>query len=354
MKKVLYFASLLAVSLTACTKESSNENALRTEIGLRPMGGAVTRSAINGTAFPQGYDMLVSAFDNTGSSSYFQGKVFSYDAVSDAWKCKNEVLYYPANGSLNLLAVASAGYNTASNGIAPAAVWGESDNVARKVVLTVPDNSTKFDDLLYSALNNQAASAGGAPMVFQHAMTSVVFIAKSNSDYNASTNAGITIDGISLKNAKYSGTLTIVNNGTLTATWSDLGSVVASQPARVWDDANLGTNASESVLSDMHLTRTASTLEDKPFGDAYVILPPQEVVDIVVNYTIHNGYDAGGNPVNNARTYTIQHGITIGSAPTWQAGKKYIYQLDFKLAEVLITPSVVDWENQPVQEITVL
>ena len=62
---------------------------VQTEIGVRPMGGTLTRSAISGTSFPQGYDMMVSTFHNA----------------------------------------------------------------AKKVVLTVPDNSGKFDDLLYGALN---------------------------------------------------------------------------------------------------------------------------------------------------------------------------------------------------------
>ena len=168
------------------------------EISFRTMGGA-TKSAVSGTAFPVGYDILVSAYHNPVSASgadYFEGIPFGYDAVSGSWKSEKGPKYYPMEGTLDFLAVASAGYNSAASGIAPTVVWGEDDNAARKAVLTVPDNSAKFDDLMYGAANGCSSGTAGSALVLRHAMTSVVFFAKSNVAYDASTNTGITITGI--------------------------------------------------------------------------------------------------------------------------------------------------------------
>ena len=357
MKKIIYLSCLMALALTACSKSGSFESEessdlLKTEIGVRPMGGTLTRSAISGTAFPQGYDMMVSTFHNAATSAdYFENVAFGYDATSDAWKSKSGVKYFPLEGTLDFLAVASAGYNTASSGIVPTAVWGESENAAKKVVLTVPDNSGKFDDLLYGALNAQGPTSAGLPMVFRHAMTSVVFVAKCNTEYNAESNAGITINSITLDGAKYSGTLTVSNpgagggSGVVSAEWSALGDAKAHQGVRVWDSANSGVNASEPELVDLPLGKTAATLSEKPFGEGYVILPAQASVQITVNYTVHNGFNAGGAAVNTANTYSFTPTVA-----TWSMGKKYVYELDFQLSEILINPTVVDWDEQAAEE----
>ncbi len=350
-------AVLALLVLAGCSRDGSRIDTdipgLRREIGLRPMSGAPTRSAISGTAFPQVYDMRVSAYLNGATSrNYFSDAGFGN--VDGIWKSLSDALYYPSQGTLDFLAVASAGYHASASGIAPSASWN-ADNCAGEVVLTVPDNGGKFDDLLFGALNGQSASVGGVPMEFRHAMTSVVFIARSNSEYNATSNSGITIRSITLDGAKYSGTLTVSNpgagggSGTLSASWCDLGSAREHLAARVWNESNTGGDASEPELSDFHPGRTASTLADKPFGDAYVILPPQAAVQISVNYTIHNGFTGGDTPVANDQDLTYRFTPEV----SWVMGKKYVYQLDFRLAEIAISPGVVDWntESAAVQEI---
>ena len=100
MKKIIYLSCLMALALTACSKSGSFESEessdlLKTEIGVRPMGGTLTRSAISGTAFPQGYDMMVSTYHNgTTPADYFENVAFGYDATSDAWKSKSGVKYF--------------------------------------------------------------------------------------------------------------------------------------------------------------------------------------------------------------------------------------------------------------------
>lgn len=358
----LIIATLTAtalLALSACNKESDKGLSSETEIGLRAMSSA-TKSAVNGTAFPDGYDMLVSAYFNTGAfaggdtpKNYFEGIHFAKNGT--AWKSTTEPKYYPIDGTLDFLAIASAGLKDADAGIVPTATWGASSNVAKQVVVTAPDNHAKFDDLLFGAANAQGISTSGTGIAFQHAMTAVVFVAKCNVAYDATTNVGITLTGITIDGAKYSGTLTVENpaagggTGDLTASWSDLGSPVANLAARVWDSGNTGIKTDETPFVGMtqHLTTTATVIDaSHPFGDAYVLLPAQAAVPFTIHYTQHNGFQADGTTPLNA-----DHQYQVTPSGNWAMGKKNIYSLNFTLTEIQVTPEVTNWDNKPIEQL---
>lgn len=355
----LIIATLTATALlapSACNKESDKGLSSETEIGLRAMSSA-TKSAINGTAFPDGYDMLVSAYFNTGTfaggdtpKNYFEGIHFAKNGT--AWKSTTEPKYYPIDGTLDFLAIASAGLKDADAGVVPTATWGASSNVAKRVVVTVPDNSAKFDDLLYGAANAQGISTSGTGIAFQHAMTSVVFVAKCNVAYDATTNVGITLTGITIDGAKYSGTLTVENpaagggTGDLTAAWSDLGSQVDHVDARVWDSANTGVKIDEGAFTSLNLTNTATAIDaSHPFGDAYVLLPAQAAVPFTIHYTQHNGFQADGHTELN-----VDHQYRVTPSGNWAMGKKNIYSLNFTLTEIQVTPEVMAWSEKNISQ----
>jgi len=355
MKKFsLFIAALALFAMSGCNKQASPADVpdLGTEVSIRPLG-LQTRSAVSGTAFPQGYDMLVSAYRNLGShpgedtaQDYFEGIQFGYNSDVTGWKSERGPKYYPLDGTLDFLAIAGAGINVASTGIVPSSVtWGQSSNVAKKFVVVLPDNSVKFDDILYGASNAQGLSASGSPMEFKHAMTSVVFLAKCNVAYSSATNSGITVDGITIDGAKYSGTLTVNNpaagggSGSLSAAWSSLGDAKTHISARVWNTANLGTNTTEAALSAFNLTSTYTNLSTSKFGDAYVIMPPQDAVPFTVTYTLHNGFAADGTtPLNKQMQFQYT------PTGTWDMAKKNVYSLDFGLTEIVIKPTIVDWD----------
>lgn len=366
MKKILYFvaAVLVMASLSSCNKESATNvefEAAPQEIALKAFTGVnnPTKSAIDGTTFPVGYDMLVSAYRNLDeahkgddkAADYFEGIHFKKDATAGTWK---EGKYWPLTGTLDFLAIACAGLNTADNGIVPTCAWGESSNVAKKVVVTVPDNSAKFDDLLYGALNGQKYVSTGNAMSFNHAMAAVVFTAKSNVAYDAAKNVGITIDSISVNGAKYSGTLTVSNpaaaagSGDLSAAWSDLSDAKPYIRARVWNSANLGVNAAETELTGLNLTATSAAIATKKFGEGYVILPAQASVPFTITYTIHNGFKADG-------TTKLDNQLQYKYTPSgnWDMAKKYVYDINITLNEISIKPSVLDWTAQTAQDVPI-
>lgn len=354
MKNFIFAAAVAVVALASCQKETTVRNELSpmNEIALRSVNGTV-KSAINGTTFPAGYDILVSAYRNLDSAvkgndnpgNFFEAIHFSKGASDAIWHSSTPK-YWPLTGNLDLLCIASSGIKSAANGIVPTCTWGESGNVAKKAVVSVPDNSIMFDDLLFGAANAQTYVSTGTAVAFNHAETAVVFTAKSNVKYNESSNVGITIDSISINGAKYSGTLTVSNpaagssTGSISAAWSDLGTEKPYVKARVWNIANLGNDVSEPALTGLHLADTSANLSYHPFGEAYVILPEQDAVPFTVTYTIHNGFKADGNTKLDNQ---LQYKYTPAAGTKWAQGKKNVYDLNISLNEITIAPTVVDW-----------
>jgi len=334
--------------LAACSHivRDAEEGVLRKEIRILALHRANTKSPVDGSAFPSGYNLIVSAYRNLGTyqgdgdqaADYFAGVTFSQSGT--VWK---EAKYWPLDGSLDFLAYGTAGLKDADKGIRPTAVWGENSNVARKLVLTVPDNSVKFDDLLYGASNHQVYSANGNAMVLKHAEAVVCFAADANVAYDPETNKGVTIDGITIDNAYFSGKLTVLNpeagggSGTLSATWSDLGTQKNHVAARVYGGASCAVD--EPALSGLHLTTTAATFDSHPFGNGYVILPAQTATRFTITYTLHNGKNGDGSNLNNQMQYQYR------CSGNWDQGTKTLYTINIRLTEITISTSVATWQS---------
>lgn len=353
MKKLLFSLAVAVIALASCQKDMdvlNNKGDQMNKISLRAVNG-LTKSAIDGTTFPDGYKMRVSAYRNLDAQhsgddeaeNFFTDIRFTKDGT--VWKAGK---YWPVSGNLDFLALSCNNLESLTN------VTFDADTCARRVALDVPDNSITFDDLLFGSSNAQTYNSDGNPISFKHAMAAVVFTAKSNVPYDADTNVGITIDSIAVNGAKYSGTLTVENpaaagnSGTLSATWSALGDSHDYVRARVWNAANLGTNNAETQLTALHLVDTSATIANHPFGDGYVILPEQTNRPFTVYYTLHNGKDNGGANINNHIQYKYEP-----DTGTWEQSKKYIYDIQFKLDEITIAPSIAPWTDQTVVNVPV-
>ena len=89
MKRQLCVISAIAglVGLAACSEIEpvADPDSPQQAIGIRTIASVNTKSAIEGTVFPDGYDMKVSSFHNTGahlgdgeiSADYFKNVTFS-------------------------------------------------------------------------------------------------------------------------------------------------------------------------------------------------------------------------------------------------------------------------------------
>lgn len=362
------FILILAVTAFALLSCQNEKLEVRTEspaneISLKS-ATISSKSAINGTTFPAGYGMLVSAYRNkeTGgatnahddvSGSYFEGITFRKGTTS-TWVAETPK-YWPLNGTLDFLCLASAGINKDSLGVKPTTcTWGKDNVVARKVEAIIPANTSKFDDILYGSALKQTYQQTGTPVKFNHAGSVVAFLAKSTVPYDKDKNLGITITEIFIDSLKANGKLTVTEaragketpaaGDTLTAAWDFTGVDDSLKvKARVWNSTNDGIKIDEPALDSLSLAATYSDSlvnSTKYFGDAYVILPPQPARSFTIKYTIHNGFkDDGITKVDNP-------GLLYRYYPagqTWEMGKKTVYKINITLHQIEIKPEVFDW-----------
>jgi hypothetical protein len=331
-----FFLILAAVGLTglsACSNlEVQADPGTQKKIGLAAFTNLTTKSvgAIDGTTLPTDFGMRVSAYHNAASGqgssqTYFTGIKFA-NSSSNIW---SEHKYWPLNGTLAILAYANRTMDAESDGdLVSNAAWTNT-SAANSVVLTVGDNSTRYDDLVYGGNTAAVWASEGTPITFKHAFAVVMFTFKSSTTtYDGTNNYGITVNSVTVNNAYYGGTLTITNGGEPSATW---GSTLTNQQTAV-TARNYTSNA---AMAAINLTGTASTAS---FGDAYVILPQQAATSFTINYTLHNGKDASNNNLNINMVYNANFAST-----TWEMGKKYVYAVDFQPREIQIAATVENW-----------
>lgn len=327
MKKNLFLISVVALALGACSNDTTLEQAAQTtnqpaEIAISALSQKATRGtgAILDNVFLTTSDIEVAAY-NAGVGEFFAHTTFGYNYAAGAgsgtnnkWGCKSGAIYWPFTAcTINFLAYA--------NLTSGSATWGTSSNDASKVVLTMADNKTEQNDLMYAVGQGSVVQTGNAltipddvDMVFKHAQSLITFKAK------ASVASAVTINSITLNNAYYSGTLTIDNSSNYsltsapadpTATWSSVG----SQGDKVVYSGSLGLTTS---------------LQDA----GHVMVVPKPDADSFDSFTIN--YSLNGLTYNYTFTPTDLHLVK---------GTNYEYDITFTLHEIFIDASVTTWTD---------
>lgn len=310
MKKYFSLAAIALSVLCSCNKEEiatedkPHSDLIRITTGIDI--GLSTKSAITDGVFPTSRDMIVSAFHSTSAQNHFTATVFKHS--SGAWMADKS---WPLSGTLDFLAY-SPGAATVSD-----IIWGATDATS-SIKFNLPDNSSIQEDILIGCAAARPANTD-VVIDFKHPQAYLTFTGKASDSYSSTTNRGITINSITLKSAKYSGTILANRSGSdLSFFWSSLGSAkTLAVPG----------------LSSTNLTTTAASL------GRGILLPEQAEVGFNINYTLHNGTDAAGNLVNTIMDYDYSPSSPI----SWEAGKKYTYGIDVSMKGISITPSVALW-----------
>jgi len=318
MKKYLTIAAAGLVLLCSCSKqetpsiEDHSRDLIRITTGID--ASMTTKSAITSGTFPTSRSMYVAAYHSSSSQNHFTSTLFSYS--SGGWTADKS---WPLSGNLDFLA-----YSPGASSVTDV-TWGSPD-VTASVQMSMPDNSSTQEDILFGCAASQAPGTDVA-IDFKHPQAYLVFTAKASENYSSTTNRGVTINSITLKSAKYSGTILAKRTGgDLAFFWSSLG---AAKTLAV------------PGLSSTNLTTSSATL------GSGILLPEQTEVGFVINYTLHNGKDSAGNLINT----TMSYDYTPSSPCSWEAGKKYTYGLDITMSGITITPSVALWSTGANKEI---
>ena len=312
-------AAIFSAALVSCNKDlgpSISDMAAVEPMSVGVYNGMLTKAPVTGTVMPTSRSIVFSAYHNAQegtSANFFTGITFTKkEGENTLWQCSK---YWPLTGTLDLL-----GYCLDDNSRVSSVSWGS--NNAASVTMTLADNSTNQDDLLVGGASTLTSESNA--VVFKHAQALLTFTARSSVAYDATANYGITITGIQVNGSYHSGTVACTRDGgNITFVWSSLGS-----------------------QADISLpTMTATNLGTAPAaieGTQGLILPAQAQTDITIYYTLHNGKDASESNIDNTLQYTF-HPV---AESTWDAGKKYIYNINVTLTGIEVSASVADWAAQ--------
>lgn len=322
MKKSLIIVGMAALVLGACHKVDTVVTETPQEIGFKAISANATKAnELVGTLLNKDYSIYASATQKNSAgtienAAFFVDQQFQTEdptvSTSSQYRAWNGTaaapIYWPVGGAtVDFLAYAlpTEIYNAGT----VKGVWSNTTDIASGVSFTWNTSDNQVD-LLYAANNAATREKGNVNMSFKHAQALLAFQAKTG------VADAITIKSITVNGVKVYGTFTVDNSrNELVASWSDFGEAID----------RLITN------STCDLTDTYAMVGET------LLVPQQPKCNFTIEYTM-------GNSKPMKYTYNETRG-------TWEMGKKYIYKLDMKLNEIILTENVMDFVDAAVPEI---
>ena len=341
MKRFFFLAVAATCLLASCNKMETVATDDAQEISFVTVNKTATKAPVDGAVFSNGDDFSVAAFIAEGAKEHkdFFGKtLFQKETGASNWTGQPAV-YWPLNTCrINFLAVTEKGGGVDHSEV----VFGEENaKYASKAVVTLSGNACADQNDLMFAAGTGTHTQGGAypavPMVFKHALAWINFSVKTSTPaYNATTKEGctVTVNSITLNEAAFNGTLTIVNakynstesdctTGELTAEWTSTEKVNLAVPGE-----------SGAAATSVTLTSTSAL-----FGNGLLVIPDNYATSFTINYTLTQS-DGTSN------TYDYTYTLPVKSATNkWEMAKKYFYNINITLSEIEVTPSITDWDE---------
>lgn len=342
MKK-LVLAALAIAAMAACAK-SNVQLEQPGEIAFQPVAQKATKAAVVGTYYPieEAYNFNVWAWWGDKPANTPDAEIASFNTVyinKQTFKARDYVnwggydkpYYWPTTGSLFF-----AGYSPAN---APGG-FGYSHG-EKKFVITgyeQSDDISKTTDLMWFHLTDKSydRTTPSVPVQFHHALSWLSFRFNLEQPY---TPTDWTVTSVKLTGIETKGNFTAEKNGTSTqqgkAEWKDLTNTV--DELLVYDKA--GGYPVAYVTSDYDpLADDPSVLENTKNG---VLVLPQSCAPSAASLVIEFKQKAPSeNSVHQTKTLSLG-----GESDSWLPGKHYIYTITFGAEEILIAPTVVDWEE---------
>lgn len=331
MKKI-FFSFLAIAALASCAKTEVVYVEDNSEIKLAPVTSVATKTvygSIDGTVYPSAEEFNVWAY----WANQPAGSKFTEDDTDVPYLCNvtfvnkgqywggQTTYYWPKNGSLRFAAYS------------PETVEGVTHTLATdtyKVSYTQPSTTDKTIDFLLAPTTpsyTAQTATENVSVVFEHALAWITIQVKAA---NPEAAAAFKIHDVIVEDALTAGTLqAVMTDGIQYEEWSDQDTAA---------DYEVVKGAEIAVSTE------AAVVEDNAKGTVVI---PQVPTTLTINYT-QNAMT--GTPELDAQTVTVPLELDDESNNFWEPGKHYIYTVIFDLDEILINPSVVDWEDVVVED----
>lgn len=335
MKKILY--SILAVAaLASCVKSEAVYTEDNSEIKIKPATALATKAnqlaAIDGTEYPvaENFDVYGYWKDEPAGSTFTEGTVYlgldnkavEFTNKGNYWGGKENVYYWPKNGSLRFAAYSPSSVDMLHD------LATDTYTVDGYVQ---PNETAKTWDLLVAPTSKSYTSmtaAENVSVVFEHALSwiTVKVVAK-----DAEAAKAFDLKKVTINNVVTTADLAAVMSGADKAINWTLSETVA--PVVVFE-------GSQAVTAEPTVIETTAN---------GTIVIPQPTTTITVDYT-QNALP--GTPALENQKVTVDLVLDKEDNP-WKPGKHYVYTLVFGLDEILINPDVVDWDDVIVNDVEV-
>ena len=301
-----------------------------------------TRAAgeIDGTVYPTGETFKVFCKSYTGTytdwttyADYFAagGEDVAYNGSK--WSTAT-VHYWPELGNK----LAFAAYSPAD----AAGTFAQTQTGLTITGFSTENNVAHQYDLMYTPRVNELDKndAGtDVPLVFKHALTSVVFKATKTDADATYTIKSLSVNGLVSTTGDFN--QNIPNAAALdgTASWTNLATTT-EKTYSILADKTIDVAKAGTDLTGANSTAGAST--------ALLLIP--QGVDVNTTVTITYNKKTGSNSLDATATIKLNDFVDGSSAhvTTWAMGKRYIYNIIFGANKpIYFNPSVADWTDVP-------
>lgn len=344
MKKFMLFAAMASVVLTSCVNEDMEvmESASKKAISFDMPVMKPTRLAgeIDGTTYPTAETFKVFCKSYTGAytdwtagADYFAAAGEDVSLTGGNWSTTT-VHYWPELGTK----LAFAAYS-------PAAASADGTFAQTQTGLTITGFSTQADvanqyDLMYTPRvvdKDKDDAATPVPLVFKHALTSVVFKATKTDADATYTIKSLTVNGLVSTTGDFD--QNIPNAADLDGT-------------AIWKNLATATDKTYSILSaktiDVAQAGTYLTGVESADGASTALLLIPQGVDANTTVTITYTKTTGSNTLDATATIKLNDFVDGDDDPvtTWAMGNRYIYNIIFGANKpIYFKPGVADWTD---------
>lgn len=346
MKTYQLILATALVALASCNKEeviNTDVNLESNEIGFNVVNRKATKAndaIISGTTYAHDNSFNVwgwqspaadfSEFAENAASNFMSNLTISWTggrlSRDEAWRNEANYYYWPFTGKISFLAIHPSTVAPSTTG------WDATNDKPKATVADYTISAAnKTVDLMF-ATNEGSRRVDALPMVFSHALSQIQFRARTNEDYSADVT--FKLNSVTINNIDLSGDLAYANS------------------AFSWDDNDAQTESWPYYATTATVAYAATDADAAFYGDANVMIPQaanvyvadplNEGTTLTINYTMEQTGSAA-----------ITGNVTVRAAQVWEAGKRYIYTLNFKLNEILFEPTVTDWVDVDVTTINI-